>query len=155
MKYKTILNHYGCSEVYRSNLKQYFDAHPKYFDSYINIVCYKEYKKQPISLNLIEWFIGEYSRKNKKYNPYHIGYKKQLQIHNKHYFDPICRKDKNYDMSYEYEYKPGHSVFVTIKQLNFFRWGFEIGLFDIIIRNYGEIKTEYKKYTTANKKKKK
>ena len=82
-----------------------------------------------ISLRILDWFVTNYSKKNKiKYNiidennnnslfVVHVEYKSQLKAYNKKLFDPFCRRSR-----IEFKYNNNKLIITTIGQLNFFRW---------------------------------
>ena len=111
-----------------------------------------------ISLRSIDWFITNYSKKNKIYyniyekdnklltldeNYKHISninvfqsYKSQLKAYSKKKFDPFCRRNRiNFNCN-------GTIIDTTIGQLNFFRWAINNLILDYIFMNKNKIEKD-------------
>jgi len=121
------------------------------------IAILKDEKK--ISLRSIDWFITNYSKKNKIYyniyktesgevtldrkdNKHRNGtnvfqsYKSQLKAYSKKKFDPFCRRDR-------IEFKCKDTILeTTIGQLNFFKWAINNLIIDYIFQHKKEIEND-------------
>lgn len=116
----------------------------------------KDEKK--ISLRSIDWFITNYSKKNKIYyniycnedgvltldeNNIHVSnisvfqsYKSQLKAYSKKKFDPFCRRNRiEFDCN-------GTIIDTTIGQLNFFKWAINNLILDYIAIHKKDIETD-------------
>lgn len=130
-------------ELLLNSLKQFYE-NKQNSKSLISIL--KEEKK--ISLRSIDWFITNYSKKNKIYyniyrkedgsltldeNNIHVSnisvfqsYKSQLKAYSKKKFDPFCRRNRiNFNCN-------GTIIDTTIGQLNFFKWAINNLILDYI-----------------------
>ncbi len=113
---------------------------------------HKNNKENKISLRLIDWFVTNYSKKNKiiiekkeKNKTNHINiynsYKSNLKAFSKQLFDPFRRKNElflNYTSTSKvtftedkFLYKNNH-IKTTIGQLNFFKWIIDNDIYEYI-----------------------
>lgn len=94
-----------------------------------------------ISLRILDWFVTNYSKKNKtKYMicnddttelfAVHAEYKSQLKAYNKKLFDPFCRRNR-----IEFKYNNNNLIITTIGQLNFFRWAIKNNVITYVDQN--------------------
>jgi hypothetical protein len=95
-------------------------------------------QKSTISLRLLDWFVTNYSKKNKTvYNVQkqsfnvHLNYKDQLKSYQKKQFDPFCRRDR-----IVYRYDKTDEITTTVGQLCFFRWAIQNKILDFVYENY-------------------
>ena len=103
----------------------------------------------PISLRVIDWFVTNYSKKNKitfmlnnhfytnKLFTVHDEYKQQLKGYSKKQFDPFCRRDR-----IKFCYDEKNYILTTVGQLNFFRWANENNIIEYIKNNLNDIETD-------------
>jgi len=103
----------------------------------------------PISLRVIDWFVTNYSKKNKitfmlsneyykkKLFTVHDEYKQQLKGYSKKQFDPFCRRNR-----IKFCYDEKNYILTTVGQLNFFRWANENNIIEYIKNNLKDIETD-------------
>jgi hypothetical protein len=95
-------------------------------------------QKSNISLRLLDWFVTNYSKKNKTiykvkketFNV-HLNYKDQLKSYSKKQFDPFCRRDR-----IVYRYDVYDEITTTVGQLCFFRWAIQNKIIDFVDEHY-------------------
>jgi hypothetical protein len=100
-----------------------------------------------ISLRILDWFITNYSKKQKTNieiaNDYIIdvyqNYKLQLKSYSKSSFDPFCRKNKIF-----FYYTDDEFIETSCGQLCFFRWCFENKILDYVKEHLSEIEQDMK-----------
>jgi hypothetical protein len=104
----------------------------------------------PISLRLIDWFVTNYSKKNKTNYPLaendgqvrpffvHFHYKRELKAYSKRLFDPFCRNGR---ISFQVRDRPAIEE-TTVGQLNFFRWALEKEVVRYILEHAVEIEQD-------------
>jgi c-di-GMP-related signal transduction protein len=95
-------------------------------------------QKSNISLRLLDWFVTNYSKKNKtiykvKKDTFnvHLNYKHQLKSYSKKQFDPFCRRDRII-----YRYDINDEITTTVGQLCFFRWAIQNKIIDFVDEHY-------------------
>jgi c-di-GMP-related signal transduction protein len=95
-------------------------------------------QKSNISLRLLDWFVTNYSKKNKtiykvKKDTFnvHLNYKDQLKSYSKKQFDPFCRRDR-----IVYRYDICDEITTTVGQLCFFRWAIQNKIIDFVEEHY-------------------
>jgi hypothetical protein len=95
-------------------------------------------QKSNISLRLLDWFVTNYSKKNKtiykvKKDTFnvHLNYKDQLKSYSKKQFDPFCRRDRII-----YRYDINDEITTTVGQLCFFRWAIQNKIIDFVDEHY-------------------
>ena len=101
-----------------------------------------------ISLRLLDWFVTNYSKKNRvayvapasEDSPTQIYvyacYRLQLKAYSKKYFDPFCRRDRiNFVCN-------GVTLNTTIGQLNFFRWALQNEVVDYCVSHKDQIEVD-------------
>jgi len=102
-------------------------------------------KNDVISLRTLDWFIGNYSKKNnvmftttsgKLFNIF-MEYKSQLKSYSKRMFDSFNRGDRITCKDHK-----GIEFSTTIGQLNFFRWVIKNGLIDECMKHIDEIESD-------------
>ncbi len=144
-----------------------FDSLDKYYDGKNLIRLLNILDNHKISLRIIDWFVTNYSKKNKIFyeiyktkndkltfntdgnsfykqiNVYH-SYKSQLKSFNKKKFDPFCRKNRI----------QFHNIETTVGQLNFFRWAIDNLIIDYIFKNFKLIENDMNHFSTNIKCKK-
>ena len=94
-------------------------------------------KTEKISLRNIEWFVTNFSRRQKtSYKTHdgkdfmvHMSYKSSLDGYSKKLFDPFCRTDR-------IEF---NNVSTTVAQLNFIKWCIEHDIISYIKNNKSDI----------------
>jgi hypothetical protein len=95
-------------------------------------------QKSNISLRLLDWFVTNYSKKNKTvykikketFNV-HLNYKDQLKSYSKKQFDPFCRRDR-----IVYRYDTNDEITTTVGQLCFFRWAIQNKIIEFVDEHY-------------------
>lgn len=96
-----------------------------------------------ISLRIMDWFITNYSKKNKIVLENSVDvyqdYKLQLKSFSKKHFDPFCRKNKIIFYYTDTEY-----IETSCGQLCFFRWCFENNILEYVKTNLNEIEQDMK-----------
>ena len=127
------------------------DALIEYYNKKENIDKLLDIFKEtsPISLRVIDWFVTNYSKKNKitfmlnnlfyknKLFTVHDEYKQQLKGYSKKQFDPFCRRNR-----IKFYYNENNYILTTVGQLNFFRWANENNIIEYIKNNLKEIETD-------------
>lgn len=111
--------------------------------------------KNNIPLRLIEWFVTNYTKKNKiSYKFYdkinesytqvdvYNSYKIQLQGYGKELFDPFCRGSRIVLSYIDIDTQQEKEFTTAYKQLNFFKWVIENKIIDYIKKHYEEIYTD-------------
>jgi hypothetical protein len=101
-------------------------------------------QKSNISLRLLDWFVTNYSKKNKTiykvkketFNV-HLNYKDQLKSYSKKQFDPFCRRDR-----IVYRYDVNDEITTTVGQLCFFRWAIQNKIIDFVDEHYKIIEVD-------------
>jgi hypothetical protein len=78
-------------------LKNFFYKNNNYLNEFMDIY----YGRSSMSLRIIDWFVTNYSKKNKIYyniddNNFmvYLDYKSQLRAFTKKQFDPFCRRER-------------------------------------------------------------
>jgi hypothetical protein len=102
-------------------------------------------QKSNISLRLLDWFVTNYSKKNKtiykvkkeSFNV-HLNYKDQLKSYSKKQFDPFCRRDR---IVYRYN-ASNDEITTTVGQLCFFRWAIQNKVLDFVEDYYKTIELD-------------
>lgn len=141
-------------DILLESLIKYYNNNNNNLKSIVPIITGKSY----ISLRTIDWFITNFSLKNKtvyqikknnntvNFNV-HNSYKNQLKAFNKRYFDPFCRVNKNNIIKkIMFQIDDNQYIQTTIGQINFFKWAIEYNILDYILKNYDLI------YSDMNKK---
>jgi hypothetical protein len=102
-------------------------------------------QKSNISLRLLDWFVTNYSKKNKTIykvmkEPFnvHLNYKDQLKSYSKKQFDPFCRRDR---IVYRYN-SSNEEITTTVGQLCFFRWAIQHKVLDFVEDYYKTIELD-------------
>jgi hypothetical protein len=101
-----------------------FYQNQKYIDEIKSILD----QNNTISLRILDWFITNYSKKNKTiiktqndiYMDVYMNYKLMLKSYGKINFDPFCRKSK-----IDFYYTDSNYIETSCGQLCFFKWCFE------------------------------
>lgn len=121
--------------------------------------------KNFISRRILDWFVTNYSKRNKivydlgdpkfnpdassnrKYKPFSVNddYKCQLRSFQKKYFDPFCRNKR---IKFYYDTKKYKRT--TIGQLNFFRWVINNKIIDYILDNINDIENDMNNHSKNN-----
>lgn len=109
-----------------------------------------------ISLRLLDWFVTNYSKKNKtnyKLNNnetfmVHLNYKSQLKSYSKKQFDPFCRRDR---IKFYYDNK--NFIETTVGQLCFFRWSIQNNIIKYVDKNIKDIENDMTQSLKQNKQK--
>ena len=140
-------------ELLLNSLKNFYNN-----DIYSNKLISVLVNEKSISLRSIDWFITNYSKKQKIYyniykkedrsltldeNNNHVSninvfqsYKSQLKAYSKKKFDPFCRRDRiSFDCN-------GTIIDTTIGQLNFFRWAINNLILDYIYIHKKDIEND-------------
>lgn len=120
-----------------------FYKDPVYIEKMKNIVD----QNSVISLRILDWFITNYSKKNRTMIETSDGnsidvyqnYKLQLKSFSKRSFDPFCRKNKII-----FYYTDNDYVETSCGQLCFFRWCFENNILDYVENNLSTIEQDMK-----------
>lgn len=119
-----------------------FYKNPVYIEQMKNIVD----QNSVISLRILDWFITNYSKKNRvtingkdKHMDVYQDYKLQLKSFSKKQFDPFCRKNKIL-----FYYTDDDCVETSCGQLCFFRWCFEHNILDYVKNNLNDIEQDMK-----------
>jgi hypothetical protein len=119
-------------------------------------------KKTDYSLRVIEWFCGNYAKKNNivykiksdtDFNVY-LSYKAQLNSYQKKQFDPFNRTYPGFESFYVTRTN-GEPLLTTVGQLNFFKWCITNGILDYIQKHLTSIKEDMNdtiKYPLVNPK---
>jgi|TARA_B110000211_G_C14023699_1_gene528829 hypothetical protein len=131
-------------DILMNSLIQYYNKKEN-IDKLLTI--FKE--TSPISLRVIDWFVTNYSKKNKitfiinnnfyknkLFNVYD-EYKQQLKGYSKKQFDPFCRRER-----IKFCYNENNHILTTVGQLNFFRWANENKIIEYIKNNLKDIETD-------------
>lgn len=99
-----------------------------------------------ISLRILDWFITNYSKKNRtiifinnKNLDVYQDYKLQLKSFSKKQFDPFCRKNKII-----FYYNNDDYIETSCGQLCFFRWCFENDILNYVKNNLNTIEQDMK-----------
>ena len=95
-----------------------------------------------ISLRILDWFITNYSKKNRTIiNSFDVyqNYKLQLKSFSKKQFDPFCRKNKIIFYYNDEEY-----IETSCGQLCFFRWCFQNKILEYVKNNLSIIEQDMK-----------
>lgn len=129
------------TEILMDSLTDYYKN-----SDYINKIIDIMNKKSIISRRLLDWFVTNYSKKNKIFIDNDIDiyqdYKLKLKSFGKKSFDPFCRETKvNFfynenDLNQYIETSPG--------QLCFFKWCLESKILDYVEQHSEEIKNDMK-----------
>lgn len=128
------------NDILLNTLNIFFKKNQNYLNSFLDIY----YGRSNISLRIIDWFVTNYSKKNKVYYNLnndnfivYLDYKSQLKAFTKKQFDPFCRRER---MNFYY----GEKKFIktTIGQLNFFKWAFENNIINYINQNIKDIEAD-------------
>ena len=121
-------------------LKSYFSKNINYLNEFMDIY----YGRSSMSLRIIDWFVTNYSKKNRIYyningNNFmvYLDYKSQLKAFTKKQFDPFCRRER-----INFHYSENKFIKTTIGQLNFFKWAFENKIIDYIKNNIKDIESD-------------
>ena len=140
----TLLQHTHKQDILMDALIEYYNKKEN-IDKLLEI--FKE--TSPISLRVIDWFVTNYSKKNKitfmlnnhfyknKLFTVHDEYKQQLKGYSKKQFDPFCRRNR-----IKFYYNENNYILTTVGQLNFFRWANENNIIEYIKNNLKEIETD-------------
>ena len=140
----TLLQHTHKQDILMDALIEYYNKKEN-IDKLLDI--FKE--TSPISLRVIDWFVTNYSKKNKitfmlnnhfyknKLFTVHDEYKQQLKGYSKKQFDPFCRRNR-----IKFYYNENNYILTTVGQLNFFRWANENNIIEYIKKNLKEIETD-------------
>ena len=140
----TLLQHTHKQDILMDALIEYYNK-KEHIDKLLDI--FKE--TSPISLRVIDWFVTNYSKKNKitfminnnfyknKLFTVHDEYKQQLKGYSKKQFDPFCRRNR-----IKFYYNENNYILTTVGQLNFFRWANENNIIEYIKNNLKEIETD-------------
>ena len=127
-----------------------FYRNPKYMEQMKGIID----QNSVISLRILDWFITNYSKKNRTIinngdrNPVDVyqNYKLQLKSFSKSSFDPFCRKNKII-----FYYTDENSIETSCGQLCFFRWCFENDILKYVKDNLTTIEQDMKNSLKAKK----
>jgi hypothetical protein len=95
-----------------------------------------------ISLRILDWFITNYSKKNRTIiNSFDVyqNYKLQLKSYSKKQFDPFCRKNKII-----FYYTDEDYIETSCGQLCFFRWCFENNILEYVEQHLHAIEQDMK-----------
>jgi hypothetical protein len=123
--------------------------------TYINQIKPILEQKGKVSLRILDWFITNYSKKNRTLindNSFDVyqNYKLMLRSFSKRQFDPFCRKNKIVfyysDISKNSSSKGVEENFIETScgQLCFFRWCFQNGIIDYVEKNLDQIEEDMK-----------
>lgn len=109
-----------------------------------------------ISLRILDWFITNYSKKNRTIITNSKGsmdvyqnYKLQLKSFSKRQFDPFCRKNKII-----FYYNDEDYIETSCGQLCFFRWCFQNDILNYVKTNLSTIEQDMKNSLKSKKSKK-
>lgn len=113
-------------------------------------------QKSNISLRLLDWFVTNYSKKNKTSYKLpnnetffvHLNYKSQLKSYSKKQFDPFCRRNR-----IDFFYTSSKSFETTVGQLCFFRWAIQNKILDYVDTHFKDIETDMTISLKQNKQK--
>jgi len=140
----TLLQNTHKQDILMESLIEYYNKKEN-IDKLLDI--FKE--TSPVSLRVIDWFVTNYSKKNKitfilnnhfyknKLFTVHDEYKQQLKGYSKKQFDPFCRRNR-----IKFFYNEKKFILTTVGQLNFFRWANENNIIEYIKNNLKEIETD-------------
>lgn len=138
--------------------RQFFSFNRKYVDTMLSIIN----GESPISIRLLEWFTGNFSKKkNTSYSikisneivhfSVYTEFKNQLKSCSKDYFDPFCRKRK---LVYSYVDRNGKNKIMfktSIGQLNFFQWAIRNRVIMYVNNHLDQIEEDMKNANRKNK----
>lgn len=100
-------------------------------------------QESTISLRILDWFITNYSKKNRVilHNTFDIyqNYKLQLRSYSKKQFDPFCRKNKIL-----FYYNNKDFLETSCGQLCFFRWCIQNGILEYVDKHIQDIENDMK-----------
>jgi hypothetical protein len=129
-----------------------FFSTPKNINTMLPVI----HQKSNISLRLLDWFVTNYSKKNKTnyklpnnetFNV-HLNYKSQLKSYSKKQFDPFCRRNR-----IKFYYNNTDFVETTVGQLCFFRWSIQNKILDHVKINFDNIENDMTISLKQNKQK--
>ncbi len=138
-----------------------FFKHKAHFDVLLEFIVDKTLSNQKLSLNLLEWFVINFSKhygivydfvkcgKTRKIFVW-LEYESALGGNHKKSFDIFNRnqktkKNKKIIKTINLEYSSGKFMKTTVAQLNFFRWAIKNGVIDYLKAHINEIHADMKK----------
>ena len=128
------------NDILLNILNNYFKSNNDNLNNFLEIY----YGRSNISLRVIDWFVTNYSKKNKTVytinnNNFivYLDYKSQLRAFTKKQFDPFCRRERM-----NFFFTDNKFIKTTIGQLNFFKWAFENGVIEYINNNLSLIEED-------------
>lgn len=125
-------------------LEKYYSKNFKQLDDIKNIIN-QEYiideknPNQKISLRILDFFITTFAKSHETYIEnfaVYKNYKLVLKSFHKKFFDPFCRKHK---LMFYYGKNSVDYIETSCGQLCFFKWCFENGIVEHVIKNYDTI----------------
>jgi hypothetical protein len=149
-----------------------FFKHKAHFDVLLEFIIDKKKSNQKLSLNLLEWFVINYSKhygvvydfiKNERKRQIFVwieyeaalggNHKKSFDIFNRNQRD---KKNKKVIKTISLEYHKDCYLKTTVAQLNFFRWAIKNGVIDYLKSNisviHADMKNRSKKKIIGSKK---
>lgn len=160
-----------------NSIKIFYKNNAEIYEKYIMIIQ----GKSSISLRLLDWFVTNYSKKDKTF--YNLNndskffvyssYRAQLKAYSKKLFDPFCRRERiciseedvmlqkknnednesSEDTSEDTEeLETNDWVETTVGQMNFFRWALTNNVIDYVLLHIIEIEKDMQLYNQKSKK---